>query len=67
MLYDDVSAYNDQFTRILDAALSQANNISCPLEEYIIQLRSWKEELDIAIQAANESIRSRDTDGGRVR
>jgi len=67
MLYDDISVYDDKFTRILDAALSQANNIDCPLEEYVIQLRTWKDEIDAAIQAANESKRIRDEENGRVR
>ena len=47
------------FDEIIQRAIGEANRIRCSPDEYVSNLKSWIEDVRVAIQAMEESIARR--------
>lgn len=52
-----MSVPEDEFERILIAALDEADGIKCSLPEYVLNLRSWQDRIAWRIRNAETDIR----------
>ena len=42
----------ERFAEIIEVAIREASGIECSLEEFVMHMRSWKGEIDTAIDAS---------------
>ena len=47
---------DEAFEKIISDALDEADGIDCPLEDYIANLRGWKDEIEMRVQAAESDV-----------